>query len=73
METKSIFKSRTVWGGIVVIICQAGHMAGYTITDDDAKAIVDNVTTICTILSGLYTIYGRVKATHKIVPAGANK
>lgn len=68
---KGLLSSKTVWGAIVAILAAAGNAAGYIVTDADTAAVVSNIMAVVTAFGGLYAIYGRIKATHKVVPGAS--
>lgn len=73
IETKSFFQSRTVWGGIMVVVAAIAGFFGFDFTAasqaetidllDQAAGAIDRLVIIA---AALYTIYARVVATKKI-------
>ena len=62
METKSIFASKSIWGGIIAILPPAMSLVGIDLSPQDAQGIVGHVDAIVSAVSGLVAIYGRVTA-----------
>jgi 2-methylisocitrate lyase-like PEP mutase family enzyme len=65
-ETKSIFASKTVWGGLIVIVAAVAGFFGYTITGDDQASLLGLVDNALLIFGGLLAIWGRVTASKRI-------
>jgi hypothetical protein len=65
-ETKSLLASKTVWGGIIVVLSVVASMVGYTISAEDQVALTSFVGEAITLVGGLLAIWGRVTATKKI-------
>jgi hypothetical protein len=65
-ETKGLLASKTVWGGIIVVLSVVASMVGYTITAEDQVALTSFVGEAITLVGGLLAIWGRVTATKKI-------
>ena len=65
-EVKSVFASKTVWGGVVAILPPALSLVGVDLSPQDAQGIVEHVDTIISGIGGLLAIYGRVTATKAI-------
>lgn len=71
--TKSILLSKTAWGAGIAILASLAGLAGYTISPADQAQAVDLLAQVYDIADrlviiggGLFAIWGRVKATHKI-------
>ncbi|SFC10614.1 hypothetical protein [Salipiger profundus] len=62
METKSIFASKSIWGGIIAILPPAMSLVGIDLSPQDAQGIVGHVDAIVSAVGGLVAIYGRVTA-----------
>ena len=60
IAVKSLIQSKTVWGGLLAIASGALGFFGYSIGIPDQEAIIS-------IIGGAIAIYGRVKASKKIV------
>jgi hypothetical protein len=65
-DTKGIFASKTVWGGIIVVIAAIAGLFGYSITAEDQTALVGYIESAATIAGGLLVIWGRITATKRI-------
>lgn len=65
-EQKSIFRSKTFWGGITAILAPLLGMVGYSVTPADMAEIVTLVTAILSAGGGILAIFGRIKATKRI-------
>lgn len=66
-EVKGYLQSKTVWAGVLTVVVSLGSAAGLTFGEgfiDEASALAVSITTAIT---GLVAIYGRVKATTKLV------
>ncbi|APX23207.1 MULTISPECIES: hypothetical protein [Salipiger] len=62
METKSIFASKGIWGGIIAILPPAMSLVGLDLSPQDAQGIVGHLDAIVSAVGGLVAIYGRVTA-----------
>lgn len=65
-DTKGLFASKTVWGGIIVVIAAIAGLFGYSITAEDQTAIVGYIESAATIAGGILVIWGRITATKRI-------
>jgi hypothetical protein len=65
-DQKTWLKSRAVWGGIVAAVAGAAGLFGVTVTSEDQVTIVEAAVTISSLVGGLISIYGRIKASKKI-------
>ena len=65
-DVKSIFASKTNWGGIIALIASAAAIWGYSITPADQAQIVELITGIGGAIGSVIAIYGRIVATKKI-------
>jgi len=65
-DTKSIFASRGVWGGLIAILAAGAGLLGYTITSDQQVQIVETAALIAGGVGGLVALWGRIKATKRI-------
>lgn len=61
LDTKKPWMSKTVWGAVAVVAVSVAQIAGYEIGDADGWT-----EGIITLIGGVVTIYGRVKAVKKI-------
>ena len=65
-DVKGLLASKTVWGAGLAVLASLASLFGYSFTEGDQQAVVEVVTTLVAALSGLYAIYGRIKASKKI-------
>lgn len=65
-QTKGFFASKTIWGGLIVIIAAIAGLFGYTISADDQTALLGYLDNAALIAGGLLTIWGRITASKKI-------
>ena len=65
-DVKSVFASRTIWGGIIALVASLAGIWGYAITPADQAQIVELITGIGGIIGSVLAIYGRIVATRKI-------
>ena len=65
-DFKSIFASRTFWGGLLAIVAGVLGFFGWNLTADDQQALVDLGVGVAASLGGLVAIWGRVRASKKI-------
>jgi hypothetical protein len=65
-DIKGFFASKTVWAGLAAIVIGGAPLLGWTISEDDARALTELAPQIGTVLTGLLGIYGRVTATKRI-------
>lgn len=65
-DVKSVFASKTIWGGIIALVASVAAIWGYAITPVDQAQIVELITGIGGIIGSVLAIYGRIVATRKI-------
>lgn len=65
-ETKSIWASRTVWGGIVALLAGIATLFGITLSEADQSILADALLGISSALGGILAIWGRIRATKRI-------
>jgi hypothetical protein len=65
-QTKGLLASKTVWGGILVVLAAIAGMFGYTITAEDQASLVSMIDNIVMAVGGLLAIWGRITATKRI-------
>lgn len=65
-ETKSVFASKAVWGGIIAVVASLLGIWGYSVSAADQASIVELVTSIAAAIGGAIAIWGRVVASKKI-------
>ena len=62
-EEKSLFVSKTFWGGLIAIIAGVLGFFGYQLLPADQAALVDGGAALAASLGGAIAIWGRVKAS----------
>ena len=65
-DVKSIFASRTFWGGIIAVLAGVLGFFGYELAGSDQAALIDCGAAVAASLGGVIAIWGRVKASRKI-------
>jgi hypothetical protein len=65
-DVKSIFASKTVWGGAIAVAAAILGFLGYTVAPEDQTALVEAIASIGSAIGGAVAIYGRVVATKRI-------
>lgn len=65
-DSKSAFRSKTIWGGLMAIAAPLLGLLGYSLSPADQAEIVAAVSAIFGAVGGLITIYGRLTATKRI-------
>jgi hypothetical protein len=66
IETKSMWASKGVWGGIIAVVASAAGIWGYSITPADQGNIVELITSIIALGGGALAIIGRIFASKTI-------
>lgn len=69
-EVKSIFASKTVWGGIVALLAGVAGIFGYAIDTTLQTDLVNYITGIAATIGGAVAIYGRIMASKKVTTSG---
>lgn len=62
-DFKSLFASKTFWGGFIAIIAGVLGFFGYQLLPADQAALVDGGAALAASLGGVIAIWGRVKAS----------
>ena len=65
-DVKSIFASKTIWGGLLALAASAAAIWGYSISPADQAQIVELITGFGGAIGSVLAIYGRIVATKKI-------
>ena len=65
-DIKSIFASKTFWGGLIAVAAGILGFFGYQIGGADQAAIIETVTAVAASVGGLIAIIGRIKASKLI-------
>lgn len=63
---KKTISSKTVWGGLAAVESGALGCVGYATLSAEQVAAFILLPSIVSIAGGLFAIYGRVVATHKV-------
>ena len=65
-NAKSLFASKTFWGGIAAIVPFVVQAFGYTIGGADVVQLQELLPTLVAAVGGLTAIFGRIAATKKV-------
>lgn len=65
-ETKSVWASKTFWGGVIALLAGVLGFFGYQMGAEDQQAVIELVSAIVASIGGAVAIVGRVKASKKI-------
>lgn len=65
-DYKALLQSKTVWSGILTFAASILAIFGYTIAPEQIAELTNFALTFVTAVTGLLTIFYRVKATKKI-------
>lgn len=65
-DYKSLFTSKTVWGGIIAVAAGLAGVFGYSVSPADQVQAIDALSGVAAAVGGIVAIFGRVKATKKI-------
>ena len=66
MDSKPIWKSRTLWGLLVTLTASGLQAAGYNFGAEDQAAAVDMVMKLIEFGGIAYAAYGRVRASKEL-------
>lgn len=67
MEEKPWYQSKAVWGGIAAAIAGLLGLLGYTVAPEFVDSAASIGVAIASLVGGALAIFGRVKATSKLV------
>ena len=67
MNEKQWWQSKTMWAGIVTLVIGVLGSTGLANIGGEQEAIVEKIMEVVTLVVGLITIYGRIKASSVIV------
>lgn len=74
-DVKSIFATKTFWGGLIAVVPAIFGMLGYTITGDEITSIANHgqvvISEAITVFGAVVAIWGRLTATKKAVVSKA--
>ena len=62
-DFKSLFASRTFWGGALAVVAGILGFFGYQIGGPDQAALIEAGSAIAASVGGVIAIWGRVKAS----------
>ena len=65
-DFKSIFASKTFWGGAMAALAGILGLFGYSLLPEDQALLVDGGAAIAASIGGVIAIWGRVKASKRI-------
>jgi hypothetical protein len=65
-DFKSIFSSKTFWGGAMAVVAGILGVFGYTVLPEDQAALIDGGAAIAAAMGGMIAIWGRAVASKKI-------
>lgn len=72
-ETKSFWKSKTIWGVIVTAVSLVASLSGHNIDDTTQTELINVGVTIGGVVGSILAIYGRMKADKPIKKEKSNK
>jgi|DEB0MinimDraft_10_1074344.scaffolds.fasta_scaffold10724_6 uncharacterized membrane protein len=65
-DSKAWWQSKTIWGGLVVVIAVIAQAFGYTISEGQQADLVDIILSVVAAAGGVMAIAGRVMASKKL-------
>ena len=65
-DFKSLFASRTFWGGVIAVLAGVLGFFGYELGGPDQAALIEAGSAIAASVGGVIAIIGRIKASKKI-------
>lgn len=65
-DSKSWYASKTVWGGLVALLCGIGQLGGYIVAPEDQETLSGLLTAVGASVGGILSIIGRLVATRTI-------
>ena len=65
-DFKSLWASKTFWGGLIAVLAGVLGFFGYQLLPDDQAALVEGGSAVAAAIGGVIAIWGRVKASKKI-------
>lgn len=63
---KSLFLSKTFWGGLIAVLAGVLGFFGYEIAGSDQAALVEGGSAVAATIGGMIAIIGRIYASKKI-------
>lgn len=66
-DVKSVFASKTIWGGMLAFAAPVvAHFLHVSIADVDVQQISETIAGVIGAIGGLIAVFGRIKATKVI-------
>lgn len=65
-DYKSLLASKSVWGGVVVVLATVAQLAGVEVGADDQAAMTDILFGAAQLVGSAVAVYGRITATKRI-------
>lgn len=65
-DTKSIWASKTIWGGAIALLAALAGLLGYAITPEQQAELIETGSLIVSAIGGLIALWGRIAATKRI-------
>lgn len=65
-DTKPWYLSRTVWASLVTVAAGVGGIFGLPVETVDNQALTGTLLQAVTAISGLFALFGRLKADRRI-------
>ena len=65
-DFKSLFASRTFWGGVIAVLAGVLGFFGYELGGPDQAALIEAGAAVAAAVGGVIAIWGRVKASKLI-------
>ena len=65
-DFKSLFASRTFWGGVIAVLAGVLGFFGYELGGADQSALIEAGAAVAAAVGGVIAIWGRVKASKLI-------
>ena len=65
-ENKKLYESKTVWGGVIVVLATVAGLFGFEVDNTTQAQIVDYILAAVTAVGGLLAIWGRARASKTI-------
>lgn len=66
IELKSLFASKTFWGGFIAVLAGVLGFFGYELSPADQVSLIEAGVAIVASIGGLIAIFGRIRASKKI-------
>lgn len=65
-DFKSLFASRTFWGGVIAVLAGVLGFFGYELAGPDQAALIEAGAAVASAVGGVIAIWGRAKASKLI-------